>query len=80
MKKFIALLISASVIAAPVAFASDEPAASQDAAVQQMTGNDSAPKPVTKGRRVHHCAHKQHRHRHTSPAKKAAEPAPAEQQ
>jgi Ni/Co efflux regulator RcnB len=57
MKKFIALLISASIIAAPVAFA-DEQMGNQDATMQQMTGNDQATpaaKPAKKARHSCHC-------------------------
>ena len=79
MKKFIALLISASVIAAPVAFAADEAAGSPDAAMQQMTGNDQAannPAPAAKpaakkGHRQCHCKNCAHKH-HRGPAKQPA--------
>lgn len=84
MKKFIALLISASVIAAPVAFAADEAAGNPDAAMQQMTSNDqaandSAPaaKPAAKkSHRQCHCKNCAHKH-HRSPTK---QPASATQQ
>jgi hypothetical protein len=81
MKKFIALLISASVIAAPVAFAfaADEQAGNPDTAMQQMTSNDqtandSAPaaKPAKKGHRPCHCKNCAHKHHHKSQAKQPA--------
>jgi Ni/Co efflux regulator RcnB len=71
MKKFIALLISASLIAAPVAFADDQStAADQETAMQKMSSNDqataSAPAKVSKRKarchcsKCHHGNHKKH--------------------
>jgi Ni/Co efflux regulator RcnB len=74
MKKFIALLISASVIAAPVAFADDQPAANQDAVMQQMSGSDqAASKPAPAAKKKAHCHHCNCAHKH----KKAKKQAPA---
>ncbi len=60
MKKFIALLISASLIAAPVAFADDQSTTpDQAAAMQKMSGNDQVAshpaKSAKKKARCHHC-------------------------
>ena len=66
MKKLIALVISASVIAAPVAFAADETPATTDATAQQMTTNQApAAKPAAK----HHAVCK-YSTKHTCTAQK----------
>lgn len=75
MKKIIALVISASVIAAPVAFAADEATATTDASAQQMTADQAAP--AKKATHPRHCA-KHNRHHHKANTAKPAPVAPAE--
>jgi uncharacterized protein YdeI (BOF family) len=70
MKKFIALLISTSLLTAPMAFAADDQqGGNQSDAVmqQQMANNDQGQTPVTKPvkKAAHHCkchSHKCHKH------------------
>jgi Ni/Co efflux regulator RcnB len=79
MKKFIAVLLTASVFAAPVAFAADEAAATPaDASAQQMTSTDQAApaaKPAKKAHHAHHCATKHKHHHHTATKAAPVEPA-----
>ncbi|MCE3237630.1 MAG: hypothetical protein K0R24_611 [Gammaproteobacteria bacterium] len=75
MKKFIALLISASLIAAPIAFADDQSTtADQETAMQKMSSNEqataSAPAKVSKKKARCHCS-KCHHGKHKKHAKDA---------
>ncbi len=75
MKKFIALLISASLMVAPIAFADHAAPASSDAVMEQSAA-DKAPatksaKPAAK--RKHHCNCSKKNHATTTSAAKKAD-------
>ncbi|MCD6038906.1 MAG: hypothetical protein K0S27_306 [Gammaproteobacteria bacterium] len=61
MKKFIALLVSASIIAAPVAFAADEQTGSPDATMQQVD-QTTTKHSVKKRHHQCHCKNCMHKH------------------
>ena len=89
MKKLIALLVSTTLMAAPVAFAADDSATTgtgSDQVMQQMPGNDATAANATndaaavpaehKAAKHHHAVkHKKHHHKHHHKAVAPAQPA-----